>query len=57
MVHKIETAAGFTIIDRSSKPLGLTAAGREFISEAFQILQIAQERVHSPGDVPGDRPE
>src|SRR6266487_4407297 len=43
-ITKIETAAGFTIIDRSSRPLRLTAAGREFISEAFQILQIAQEQ-------------
>ncbi len=53
-ITKIETAAGFTIIDRSSRPLRLTAAGREFISEAFQILQIAQEqadgRVGQPTD-------
>ena len=31
MLHKIEMAAGFTIIDRSSSPLAPTAAGREFI--------------------------
>jgi len=43
MLHKIEMAAGFTIIDRSSSPLAPTAAGREFIQEASQILRIAQE--------------
>jgi len=49
MLHKIETAAGFTIIDRSGRPLAPTAAGREFICEAFQILRIAQGQ--------GDRPD
>jgi DNA-binding transcriptional LysR family regulator len=34
MLHKIETAAGFAIIDRSGRPLAPTTAGREFISEA-----------------------
>ena len=42
-VHKIETAAGFVIINRSSAPLAPTAAGCEFIQEALQILQIAQQ--------------
>jgi hypothetical protein len=42
-ITKIETAAGFTIIDRSSAPLAPTAAGREFIQEALQILRIARE--------------
>jgi len=48
MLHKIETAAGFTIIDRSSRPLAPTAAGREFIREASQILRIAQEQRDRP---------
>jgi hypothetical protein len=48
MVHKIETAAGFTIIDRSGKPLAPTTAGRQFIQEAFQILRIAQEQEDRP---------
>jgi DNA-binding transcriptional LysR family regulator len=39
MVTKIETAAGFPIIDRSSTPLSPTDAGHEFIREALQILQ------------------
>jgi DNA-binding transcriptional LysR family regulator len=42
MVRKIEIAAGFTIVDRSSTPLAPTADGREFIREALQILRIAQ---------------
>jgi DNA-binding transcriptional LysR family regulator len=42
MVRKIEIAAGFTIVDRSSLPLAPTADGREFIREAFQVLRIAQ---------------
>lgn len=49
MLHKIETAAGFIIIDRTSTPLAPTTAGHEFISEAFQILRIAHEQ--------GDRPD
>ena len=49
MLHKIETAAGFAIIDRPGRPLAPTAAGREFISEASQVLRIAQEQ--------GDRPD
>jgi hypothetical protein len=49
MLHKIETAAGFTIIERSGRPLAPTAAGHEFIQEASQILRIAQEQ--------GDRPD
>jgi hypothetical protein len=42
MVRKIELAAGFTIVDRSSTPLAPTADGRGFIREALQILRIAQ---------------
>lgn len=42
-VRKIETAAGFTIIDRAPVPLIPTARGREFLREALQILQIARE--------------
>lgn len=34
MLHKIEAAAGFTIIDRSGPLLTPAAAGREFIEEA-----------------------
>jgi hypothetical protein len=49
MLRKIETAAGFTIIDRSGRPLAPATAGREFIQEASQILRIAQEQ--------GDRPD
>lgn len=42
-IRKIETAAGFTIIDRAPVPLIPTARGREFLREALQILQIARE--------------
>ena len=42
MVRKIEIAAGFIIIDRSSSPLAPTADGRELIREALQVLRIAQ---------------
>ena len=41
MIAKIETAAGFPVIDRSSTPLCPTEAGREFIRLAHQILQAA----------------
>jgi hypothetical protein len=41
-ITKIETAAGFTIIDRSNTPLAPTAAGGEFIQEALQIRRIAR---------------
>jgi hypothetical protein len=44
MIRKIETTAGFPIIDRSSKPLAPTDAGRDFIREAHQILQAAREQ-------------
>jgi hypothetical protein len=44
MLRKIETAAGFTIIDRSSTPLSPTDAGRDFIHEAHQILRAAWEQ-------------
>jgi len=56
MLHKIETAAGFAIIDRSSAPLAPTTAGREFISEASQILRIAQEQGDRPDCPPADSP-
>lgn len=44
MIAKIETAAGFVIIDRSGTPLSTTDAGRAFICEAHQILQAAREQ-------------
>src|SRR5215469_12071176 len=56
MLHKIETAAGFAIIDRSSTPLASTTAGREFIDEASQVLRIAQEQGDRPGCPPADSP-
>ena len=34
-------SAGLAITDRSGRPLASTTAGREFISEASQILRIA----------------
>jgi len=43
MVHKIEKAAGFTIIDRTSTPLAPTEQGGELIREALRILRAAQE--------------
>jgi hypothetical protein len=42
MLCKIETAAGFAIIDRSGSPLARTAGGRELIAEARQVLLIAR---------------
>jgi hypothetical protein len=42
MIRKIETAAGFLIVDRSSTPREPTGKGREFMREAFQVLRIAQ---------------
>jgi DNA-binding transcriptional LysR family regulator len=49
MVRKIEIAAGFTIVDRSSSPLAPRADGREFIREALQVLRIAQAaEAHEP---------
>ena len=48
MLHKIESAAGFTIIDRTSTPLAPTAPGREFLHEASQILWIAQQQGNRP---------
>ncbi len=53
MIHKIETAAGFTIIDRSTTPLVPTVAGRRFIQEAGQILRSAQEQVTPDQRPPG----
>jgi DNA-binding transcriptional LysR family regulator len=49
-ITKIETAAGFTIIDRSSTPLTPTAAGGEFIREALQILRSAHRNPAPPGN-------
>jgi len=48
-ITKIETAAGFTIIDRSSTPLTPTADGGEFIQQALQILRAAQEQADARG--------
>lgn len=45
MLTKIETAAGFTIIDRSSMPLSPTDADDEFIREARQVLQTEREQM------------
>ena len=45
MLRKIETAAGFTIIDRSATPLTPTERGRDFLREALQILQAAREQI------------
>jgi hypothetical protein len=56
MLHQIETAAGFTIIDRSGRPLAPTTAGNAFISEALQILLIAQEQGSRPGCHLADKP-
>jgi len=50
MIAKIEAAAGFRIIDRSSTPLTPTGAGRELIREAHQVLQAAQDQL--PGGTP-----
>jgi DNA-binding transcriptional LysR family regulator len=44
MITKIESAAGFRIIDRSATPLSPTYAGREFIREALQVLQAGREQ-------------
>ncbi len=60
MLRKIETAAGFPIIDRSSTPLTPTDAGRELIREAHQILRTARQQAttvpgrESPGADPGN---
>src|ERR1017187_8929850 len=53
MIAKIETAAGFPLIDRSSTPLTPTDAGREFIREALQILQAAREQTTAHPDPQG----
>lgn len=56
MIRKIESAAGFPIIDRSSTPLTPTDAGREFIREAHQILDAARQQATtapSPRGGPG----
>ena len=50
MIAKIEAAAGFPIIDRSSTPLPPTDAGRGFVREAHQILQAAWDQM--PGGTP-----
>jgi hypothetical protein len=44
MIAKIETAAGFRIVDRSCTPLAPTDIGHGFIREALQILQAAREQ-------------
>ena len=44
----LESAARFTIIDRTSTPLAPTAPGREFLQEASQILRIAQQQGNRP---------
>ena len=50
MIRKIEAAAGFPIIDRSSVPLALTDAGRGFIREAHQVLLAARKQAEGrPG--------
>ncbi len=54
MLHKIETAAGFTIIDRTRTPLAPTDAGCEFIREAREILHAARQQVTS-GSMPWRR--
>jgi hypothetical protein len=51
MLHKIESAAGFTIIDRSGPLLAPTAAIREFIEEALQILRCAPGAMAEPAPV------
>ncbi|MEU1144876.1 hypothetical protein ACFYO9_01055 [Streptomyces sp. NPDC005863] len=40
-LNKVENAVGFLIIDRSAKPRAPTEQGREFLSEAAEILRIA----------------
>jgi hypothetical protein len=57
MIAKIETAAGFPIIDRSSTPLCPTDAGRDFIREAHQILQAAWEQTTAYPHPGGGREE
>jgi hypothetical protein len=47
-LSKIEKAAGFPIIDRSSTPLAPADGGREFIREALPILQAAREQTPHP---------
>ncbi|MCX5357257.1 TniQ family protein [Streptomyces sp. NBC_00124] len=42
-ITKIEKAAGFQIIDRSTNPLTPTKPGRAFLQEATQILEAAEE--------------
>jgi hypothetical protein len=55
MIAKIETAAGFPIIDRSGTPLSTTDVGRAFICEAHQILQAAREQTKPHPDPEGRR--
>lgn len=55
MLRKIEAAAGFPVIDRSSVPLCPTEAGREFIREAHQILRAAVEQTKPHLDPEGRR--
>ena len=55
MIAKIEKAAGFPIIDRSSTPLSPTDAGRELIGEALQILHAAKEQTTAYPNPEGGR--
>ena len=45
----IEKAAGFTVIDRTSRPLAPTDQGQEFIHEAAEILSTADAAGAAPG--------
>ncbi|MER6076116.1 TniQ family protein [Streptomyces sp. NPDC001817] len=42
-ITKIEKAAGFQIIDRSTRPLAPTPRGHDFLREATEILRIADK--------------
>lgn len=47
----IDKAVGFTIIDRTSRPLAPTEQGQGFLHEAAEILRIADAE-RNPGDPP-----
>ena len=40
MIHKIEEEVGAPLFDRSSKPIRLTEAGKEYIKATEEILHI-----------------
>ena len=42
MVKKAENRMGSPIFDRSTSPIGLTEAGREYIRAAQQIMEIQE---------------